>query len=238
MVDPKIAVSLKRADELLKELREEYDNCLSTRKVSDRAEQLTHEVLERLRSVLDRLARKYWDTHVAPTLSDDDKERALVYFPVTSAQNDFDSVLGRWRWKSVRAHHELVYQWLLAKQPFQCADNAWLSTLNELAAHGKHIDLAPQKTVEEVRQATVQNQHGARVSYGPGVKFGPGVVLAGAQVDPKTQRIVPTAGVTETIEVWVSFVIDKYGINALAFCSGSVDKTKAIAEEMSARFGL
>lgn len=237
MIDPKIAVSLQRASELLRELRDEYSNCLTTRQVSDRAEQLTHEVLERLRSVLDRLARKYWVNRIAGTLSQDDRDRALVYFPITSAQNDFDSVLGRWRWKSVRADHEELYQWLLALQPFQSNGNSWLAILNELAAHGKHIDLIPQKTVEQ-RFTTIQNQNGATVKYGPGVTFGPGVRIAGAPVDHVTQRIVPTPGVSEKIEIWVFFLIEKYGIDAFRFCTDAVENTQNLASEMCTKFEL
>lgn len=236
MVDTKLQVSLQRADELLNELQHEYHCCLQTKKVSDRAEQLTHEVIERLRSVLDRLARRYWTLHISNFISEEDRERALVYFPVTEAINDFDSVLGRWRWKTVRSQHGNVYQWLLARQPFQSSDNKWLAILNDLAAHGKHIDLVPQKTVEE-RRTTVTGPGGI-VSWGKGVRFGPGVRVSGALVDPRTQRIVPTPGVTEKVEIWVSFVIESHGINAFAFCKDAVRKTKQIAEEMSAEFGL
>lgn len=52
-----IKASLDRADELLKELLAEYNKSLHNKDVSARATQLTHEVCERLRSVLDRLAR-------------------------------------------------------------------------------------------------------------------------------------------------------------------------------------
>ena len=38
--------------------------------------QLTHEVRERLRSVLDRVTRRYWEQHVAPSLSEDDRQAA------------------------------------------------------------------------------------------------------------------------------------------------------------------
>ena len=52
-----IAASLDRSDELLKELLAEYDRSLKDKAVSARALQLTHEICERLRSTLDRIAR-------------------------------------------------------------------------------------------------------------------------------------------------------------------------------------
>jgi len=140
---PNIAESLNRADELLKELLAEYDKSLHAKIVSPKAVQLTHEACEKLRGVLDRLARRYWTLHVAPHLSADDRNAASVYFPVSPDQNGLDSILGRWRWKAVRQNHQPVYDYLFKRQPFYGTGNAWLATLNELAVQGKHIDLVP-----------------------------------------------------------------------------------------------
>jgi len=43
---------LDRADELLRELKDEYDGCLQAHSVTERAKNLTHEVLEKLRNAL------------------------------------------------------------------------------------------------------------------------------------------------------------------------------------------
>ena len=64
--------TLDRADELFRELMAEYDRSLSSKRVSNRAVQLTHEVCERLRGVLDRVAHRYWDLHISPNLSEAD----------------------------------------------------------------------------------------------------------------------------------------------------------------------
>lgn len=54
----------------------------------------------------------------------------------------------------------------------------------------------------------------------------------GAPVDPRTQRIVPTPGVTEQMEIWVSFILEGYGVNALGFCKEACQKTRVLIEEM------
>jgi hypothetical protein len=165
-----LAVSLDRADELLKELLAEYTKSLDSKEVSARATQLTHEVFERLRSVLDRLARLYWEKKIASQLLEDDRKAATVYFPIAADQNSFDSILGRWRWKTVRDKHQAIYEFLLGHQPFMNKSNDWLRILHDLAVQGKHIDLVPQTKTEE-RRITVERE-GAKVSWNPAaVKF-------------------------------------------------------------------
>jgi hypothetical protein len=236
-----LAVSLDRADELLKELLAEYTKSLDSKEVSARATQLTHEVFERLRSVLDRLARLYWEKKIASQLLEDDRKAATVYFPIAADQNSFDSILGRWRWKTVRDKHQAIYEFLLGHQPFVNKSNDWLRILNDLAVQGKHIDLVPQTKTEE-RRITVERE-GAKVSWNPAaVKFGGGpeasISVAGAPIDPRTQRIVPTPGVTERVETWVNFNIQGYGVNAAGFCTGACRDIRRLATEMSDKFGL
>ncbi|PWJ84378.1 hypothetical protein C8D77_13312 [Mesorhizobium loti] len=244
-MEPNLAISLERAEELLAELRTEYERSLVGQTVSERASQLTHEVLERLRSVLDRVARRYWRTHVAPALSEDDRKRALIYFPISNDLHEFDSTLGRWRWKHVAQAHRPIYELFLQRQPFQSSENRWLKILDELAVQGKHIDLVPQTKIEQkwvtVTRSSVQttiqaswNPDAVRFSSDPGVS----ISFAGAQINPLTQRIVPTEGVSEKLEIWVSFIIEGYGVNAFAFCEEAVKQTRHTVEEMSSSFGL
>lgn len=232
-----LEVSLDRADELLRELVTEYNKSLNEKKVSIRAVQLTHDICERLRSVLDRAARRYWELQIGPQISESDRTAAAVYFPVAHDQNGFDSTLGRWRWKTVRALHQPVYDYLLGLQPFTSTTNRWLAILNDLAVQGKHIDLVPQ-TRTEMRQVTVSAPGGGSISWGPGVTFGSGVSIMDAPVDPRTQRIVPTPGLTEKIETWVGFDIQDHGVNAAGFCTHACRDVRRIADEMSSKFGI
>lgn len=67
-----IAAALDRADEISADLLKEYDRCLGAKEVGARAKQLTHDVCIQLRSALDRVARRYWEKYVAPSMT---KER-------------------------------------------------------------------------------------------------------------------------------------------------------------------
>jgi hypothetical protein len=195
IMHPDLAISLDRADELLKALLAEYDRSLHDKKVGTRAVQLTHEVFERLRGVLDRVARLYWEQKVAPQLSEDDRDAAAVYFPIAPDQHSLDSILGGWRWKSVRDQHQPVYEFLRSLQPFISKSNEWLATLNDLTVEGKHLDLVPQKRTEQ----RVTTATGAPIDPALGVssphrtsprrsKFG---LVSKSKVMALTRRVLP-----------------------------------------------
>jgi hypothetical protein len=237
-VHPSLAIAFERAAELLVELDDEYQSCLDAKTVSMRAQQLTHEVIERLRSVLDRAARRYWSVHVADQLSEEDRAKAIIYFPIAASEHELQSTLGRWRWKGARDNHLELIAYLDGRQPYRSANNNWLAILNDLAAQGKHVDLVPQKRSEE-RCVTVEHSSGMKVSWNQSaVKFGPGVSLAGAAIDPKTQQMKSTEHATVRHEVWVSFVIDGHNVNASSFCRKAIQNTKSIVEEMTDLFAI
>jgi len=223
---------LDRADELLKELKDEYDSCLQAHSVTERAKNLTHEVLEKLRNALDHTVRIAWDKYIALNLSEQDKKRARVYFPIVDNLNALHSTLGRGCMANLSEVHKNLYDFLLKKQPFSSEENRWLELLSEIAPEGKHVRLTPQKRIE-ARRIKVSGLGGGSVSLDPSsVKFGAGVRVAGAPIDPNTQRIIPTPGATEQLEIWVSFILDDYGVNALGFCKEACEKTRALIKEM------
>ena len=231
-----IEACLERADELTAELEAEYISCLAAKEVSARAKQLTHEVAERLRSALDRMARVYWDQKIRPSLPDEEHEKAVVYFPIVNNDHALDSTLGRWRWKSVQADHASLHGYLRATQPYVDQNAVWLRILSEVATEGKHVDLIPQ--TKTVQRHTVIKSGLGMVLFGPGVKFGNGVSIMGAPVDPKTQRIVPTPGVKEEITDWVSFQISGYGVEALDFLKSATQNTRKLVQEFWTTFSL
>ncbi len=232
-----IKVIFDRADEILVELEQEYRAALDKREVSARTKQLCHDVLEKLRSALDRTARRYWEEHISPSLSADDRASAAVYFPIAPDEHTFSSIMGRWRWKSVKGAHSELEGYLVSIQPYASQANNWLQVLNSLVNEGKHIDLSPQTRVEN-RRVTVSGPGGGSVSYGPGVIFGSGVQIMGVPVDPRTQRVVPNRILQEQITIWVDFTFSKHGSSALGFCKDSVKRTKSIVETMSSKFNL
>lgn len=232
-----IAITLDSADKNVKTLLTEYKKSLGAKSVSAELTDLTHQICTQLRSTLDRIAYRCWNRHVAPGLSERERNAAKsrIYFPGAVSQASFDSTLGTWRLK--QADHPDLHSYLLAQQPFRSARNNWLAILFDLAAQGKHIDLVPQKKIEE-RHITVSRPGSGSVSWGPGVTFGGGVSVMGAPINPATQRIVPTPGVTERIDNWVSFIIDGHNVNAAGFCKEAASETRRIVQEMTDKYGL
>jgi hypothetical protein len=232
-----LSTTLDRADNVLKGLLAEYDSSLKEKTVSENAKQLTHDLCTLCKSALDRIARRYWELRVSPSLTDEDRKKAAIYFPASGSQEGFDSTLGRWQWKSVQADHQAVCDYLLGEQPFNAAKNKWLHVINDLYVLGKHIDLVPQKRIEEKR-TTVEGSDGA-VSWNPdAVRFGGNVRVMGAPVNPATQEVVPTPGVTLRQEVWVNFIAQGHDVNAAGLCKEACTETRRIVQEMTDKFDL
>lgn len=239
-----IAVELDGADAAATELLKEYERSLHSKTVTAKAKKLTHDVCAQLRCALDRTAFRYWNLKIAPSLSEDDRKEAKsrVYFPAGASQASLDSTLGNWRWKSVKGNHQALYDFFLSQQPFSSDRNKWLTALFDLSVQGKHIDLVPQKRFENRRIHVEAASGGGSVNWDPSaVRFGgpPGSVrIMGAPIDPTTQRIMPTPGITEWIETWVGFEIVGYGVNAAGFCKEACRETRRIIQEMTDKFGL
>ena len=229
MANNSLKAQLERTNELIIELETEYDKCLDKKDVSDRAGVVTHEVIEKLSNILDQSARMIWRKHLAISLTDQDKRRAMIYFPKSKDRHSFDSTIGRWMIKDLEKNNPKIFNFFLSKQPFLSSNNNWLEILGQLASQ-KHIDLVPQKK-EEITHIKISSKAGTVHLISEQVKFGSGVSILGAPVDPNTQRIIPTPGVEEKIEKWVSFVLEGYGLNALEFCKDTYNKVKNIVEE-------
>lgn len=223
---------LDRSDELLKDLEKEYEKCLHSKEVSERAKNITHEVLEKLRNALDQTMRKAWDKYISPNISGKDRERALVYFPITGDLNSFHSARGRGLWQNLEQLNKELYDFLLSRQPFSSGENQWLGLLTKVAGEGKHVRLAPQKR-KESRRITVSKNDVGSVSWDQSsIRYAPGVSILGAPIDPKTQRTIPTPGVIEQVEIWVYFTFEGNNLNAFRFCEDTCQKTRKLIEDM------
>lgn len=238
-MDAELRGMLDRAGELLVTLEEEYNSCLKAQNVTERAKNITHEILEKLRNALDHTMRKAWERYISQGLSSQDIRRARIYFPICDDLSSFRSTLGRGIMADLDITNPHLYSFLLDLQPFSSSENNWLRILREVAAKGKHIKLMAQKR-EEFRRINVIALRGeGSVSWDPSsVRFGSGVRILGAPIDPRTQRVVPTPGVSERIETWVSFTLEGYGVNAIGFCREAYDNTSKVVKDMISIFRL
>jgi len=231
-MDLELESMLARADELLEDLEDEYKNCLKAKKVSERAKNIAPEIVVKLRSALDHMMRRAWEKHVAPNLAEKDRKSARVFFPVVGNLDAFRSTLGRGAMADLDKVHKNLYDFLLEKQPFSSEQNRWLDLLAKIAGEGKHVRLTPQKLTEKIGRISVSSPGGTVSWDASSVRFGAGVSIMGAPVDPVTQRVVPTRGVTQRVDILVAFMFDTYGVDALGFCKEACQKTRVLVEEM------
>jgi hypothetical protein len=233
-MDNELKSVLDRAEELLKDLEKEYGNCLASREVTERARNISHEVLEKLRNALDQTMRKSWEKHIAPNISREERSNARVYFPIADDLNSFRSILGRGHVKE-HSYPKELYDFLLSRQPFSSKENKWLDILSKIAVEGKHIKLTPQKRTE-IKRTTVRRDGIGSVAWdSSSTTFSSGVSVMGAPIDPRTQRIIPTPGVVQEVEIWVTFIFEGYSVNALGFCKEACQKTRMLIEDMTNR---
>lgn len=223
-----LLIQLKRVEELINELEIIYKNCLSSKNISPEAKVVTHEIFEKLCNILDQITRAIWLKNLSITLSEEDKNKATIYFPVSNDQHQFVSTIGRWRIQDLEHNFPDIYNFFNSRQPFISDKNNWLLIVKELA-NKKHIGLIPQKR-EKITNITYTSPSGTVMFNARAVRFGSGAHILGAPVDPTTQRIVPTPGVREKIEVWVAFKIEGFDLNILPFCRESCLKVSNIVE--------
>jgi len=207
-MDAELESMLDRADELIGDLEDEYKNCFKAKNITTRAQNLTHEVLEKLRHALDHAMRGAWDKYVSPHLSEKDRNRARVYFPIVNDLPNFRSTLGRGAMKDLDKIQKNFYEFVLNKQPFSSNENNWLDLLAKISAEGKHVKLAPQKLIK-IPQSKVSKPEVGSVSS-----------------DPFSVKSIKGE------EIWFTFTLEDYGFNPLAFCKEISQNTRTLIEEM------
>jgi len=227
-----IQSQIDRAKELKKELDKSSKSDLKSHNISDKTKNLTQEILVKIRSILDQTMYSFFEKKIAPNLSEEDKQRARIYFPLVSKLDDLKSVLGRAKMTDLEKTYPDIFSFLESVQPYN-ANYSWINHLSKYA-NEKHIRLTPQKRVE-VKRTTV-SRAGGSVSWRQGVTFGNGVSIMGAPVNPITQNIEPTPGVESKTEVWVSFLFEDSDINALWLCNKSIEESEKIINNFFSLF--
>lgn len=101
--------------------------------------------LEHLRSCLDYLSHDIYDYVYASTdgLSEDEREKKIVYFPYGRNSNDFHSSLGK-SFKNIKNINPDIYNLLESIQPYASGQN-WLIDLCQITNSMKHNKLFKQK---------------------------------------------------------------------------------------------
>jgi len=221
-MDQDIQSQLDRAKELLQELEKACDNDLRTENVSGRTKNLSHDVLIKIKRLLDQSMRKFFEKYYSPNLSDKDKKSAKVYFPIASKKDDLRSILGRAKMSNLETSHQDFYKFIDSVQPYN-KDYLWLRYLRDYA-NITHIRLTPQ-----ILKKDNETKLGNAVHVGRGAK---GVSMRncsinGIPVNSKDINLEPLENFDQRLNIqrttWVSFLFEDSDVNVLWLCKKSIE---------------
>jgi hypothetical protein len=206
---------IDRVAELIDELSDEYQRHIEEPAVTERAKNLFHEALVKMRSAMDMVMMRVWDKYAPASLNPETREEIgrHVYFPVVNTEAKFDDRLKKKMKLDLARDNPALYALLRQSQPFATGRHD-LVRLAELSNLGKHVRLANQ--VRSARPAKMlETSDGRRLAFTPGVEFHAETVM-GIPTDPATRT--PAAGL-EDVD-WVSFSVSGHDdiIDPTSFC--------------------
>jgi len=167
-----------RADELTQELLQEYGACAQRGEVSERAKNLFHEVLVKVRSALDFAMNRIYNVHSTLPSKKKTAMAKHVLFPICEQEKQFSDNLRKYGLSHLEHDEPDLYRLIRQPQPFATKRNDFL-LLRELSNLGKHVQLAVQECkLQKGKKVTKQN--GSVMKFTEGVTFH----RNGIQVDP------------------------------------------------------
>ena len=156
-IDPELEGILKRAEELAQDFLEELNRCEKGGAVTERAKNIFHDVLIKLRSAVDIATVKTWNKYIGPVWGK--SKRPKIYFPICDSQQAFNKKMTETGLAQLNTLCKPLYDLVLRAQPFRTKKEA-LHQLRDLANMGKHERLAIQ---------TVQHRKAIRVTGPSGI---------------------------------------------------------------------
>ena len=213
-LDAELLGVLDRVDELCAELATEYGKCAETKKVTERARNIFHDVLVKVRAALDmvfhRIVLKY-----APCLPACRARTGRANFPICDTEADFRTKLGRAGLGDLEAVAPALCASVRQAQPF-ATGRSDLIALRNLANMGKHEKLALQTCTSRPAKRVTSSR--GTIIYTRGVSFLCKEII-GIPVNEETNQ--PREGKEWTHEdiEWVSFDVEGLPcVDPVVFC--------------------
>jgi hypothetical protein len=227
-VPPSVETLLRKADEAVARIQEQYEADLVAKKVSDDLLYDVRQVVQDCQSALDWTA-----TAVKEKLYGASKWRP--YFPLVKESAEFPAELEK-QIARLRADHPDIASAFQRHQPYRKGKTE-LGYLHALARVNKHQDFAPQERVEQRRVEA--RFAGGSVSWDPSsVTFGSGVAIGGVPVNPATQRPVPHPSQTVTETIFVDWRFRELNVSVLPTLEALVRLTRAAVNDVRDKAGL
>jgi hypothetical protein len=192
-----------RIQEFINDLSAEYQKHIDNPEVTERAKNLFHEVLVKMRSALDMTMYRIWKKYAPPYPTPEKMMKAAkgVYFPICDTSGEFNYKL-KDICPDLETRNPSLHALLLQSQPFSTGRPA-MSELRDLSNLGKHVRLAQQ--TRKSRPATR-----ARRTDGSTIIIAPPLVTEsdmrermGGEIDLST---------IETVN-WIEFSVDGHDLS-------------------------
>lgn len=168
-MDREMSGMFERAVELARDLLAEYDACAQAGQVSERAKNLFHEIMVKLRSALDITMNRLFVKSTSLAGSKRANAGRSVYFPICRDETEFNEKLRGWGLQHLQQIDPALYDKLRQSQPF-ASNRQDLLWLRDFSNQGKHVSLARQDCeVKPAKRVTMPN--GAVLIFTDGVAF-------------------------------------------------------------------
>lgn len=187
-MDRELAGVLDRGDELTAEFVSECERQKADSPVTERAKNLFHEVLIKLRSALDMFMYRVGERYATPAHT---RRRRPFNFPICDEESNFDKRMKKMGLEELAARNSSLYEAIRRAQPF-VTNRGDLRQLRDLANLGKHVCLVSQSQVA-VDAMAVSGPRGT-VIYTEGTQFIAKEVV-GFPIDPTTQTPIGASAV-------------------------------------------
>lgn len=210
----------------LKEIERGYHSSLESKNIDPKLKIQIKNYLENLRSILDYLGKEVNERYC--------KRKTRAYFPMgfdspTKFKKFMDNL-----YPGLAASNIELFNIIESFQRYTEGSPNTLSLFSTLVNENKHAILSHQ-TRKETKRITVSRPNGGSVSWSPdNVRFGRGVYIVGAPINPSTQRIVPTDGVNEKLELWISFHFEAISREVLSFLREILTLVESITTTLKA----
>ncbi len=224
-----IISQIKRAKELLGDLKNHYNTNLKEKSVSHKTRNLTQEILQKLRNILDQIMYQFFSKYIAPILSPEDRKKAerRVYFPIITDRDKFSKNFRKIKCTNFQTLFPNVYSFLDSVQPYN-KDFEWLEFFRD-KSNERHLRLVGQVKIGETATTLgdgvvkIKNR-GTVILHNTTVK---GVLVKEKtiNIDTPINTIDPKLNPKRT---WASIVFEDTEIDVLQFCKEVVLKVPKI----------
>lgn len=218
---------LKRSEELLLDLSNEYHKCISEDKITERLKNITHEIIEKDRHILDKIMRIIWNIYYFPSLSNtDQQEKHNIYFPITSSDSHFSAKMSNNNMADLEIKNKALYDYLISIQPYKHRRNEWLRQLTKIAGEGKHEQYKDQQRKDFLHYTITTPDEGTRVSWAEPVGE------MNTKLDPFKKNLLKNPNLSVEHDIGKNIILDEIKENVGIYCEILVKRIKKLVEEI------